>query len=641
MLARLFCSWGECYSNRGFRNWLVVATALAALLPAAPASAQTLPSDASSTCTVSASVFNTWFQTGTPTLNGVVNPANSVTFPNTPNCSFYQWAQQMFLWLTSPAPATYGGGGGRIFSSPAFYTVSPADASGKRTLIPNQAGGLLHLNLRAAQVGVHGLPVIMSKSGRMFEVQPAPLSEAGKPLVLNSAGKQVEVESATLRNGKLVLLDKNGKAIQRPKLLVQKQIPLQQLEKLAPQQQQLEEPLPENEKLKQLTSQMEKLQQLKPQPVNSSLIAQKFMVGNLPIFLNVSGGVIDVEQGQADDGVLMAQNGSLIYFVTMVNDVYAYFLTGTKDGGITPTPTQFPTTAAALAKITAFASAHGKTFPDPNALAVEVKSAWIETTGLANPSEYITTEAVIPTYDTTNPNKWVPNGQKTTTLALVGMHVVGSANGHPEMIWATFEHFGNAPNAGYSYNSTSGVKTVVQNTTGTWLFCASGAAAPFNQEHMTFSSPDIVALTGFTISPSNVIRWKPFGGAANATPNPADASTAASNTEIISIDNSVGSKMPSGDVRDNYYMTGSTWTINGGAFNGNFGNPGNPGVVTGAAVGTSQLSNTTMETYQQVNANFDKFSNNCFSCHETNTLPVSHVFCDPVHGCTAGIQPLF
>src|SRR5208283_1780325 len=118
----------------------------------------------------------------------------------------------------------------------------------------------------------------------------------------------------------------------------------------------------------------------------------------------------------------------------MVNDVYAYFATGTKDGGITPMPTRFPTTQADLDKITFFAahapSPHQKTFPDPNALAIEVKSAWIEVTGLANPDQYITTQAIIPTYDKTDPMLWKPNGQKTATLALVGMHVVGSTGGN-------------------------------------------------------------------------------------------------------------------------------------------------------------------------------------------------------------------
>src|SRR5207249_3386854 len=138
------------------------------------------------------------------------------------------------------------------------------------------------------------------------------------------------------------------------------------------------------------------------------------------------------------ESVLLAQNGSLVYYASMVNDVYAYFTTGTKNGGITPTPTRFPTTLADLNKITAFAQLHGKSFPDPEALAVEVKTSWVETTGL-DTSKYITVTGEIPIYDMSNPNQWTRNGTKKTTLAMVGMHVVGSTKGHPEMIWATFE----------------------------------------------------------------------------------------------------------------------------------------------------------------------------------------------------------
>src|SRR5262249_54490930 len=64
--------------------------------PDGPARAQTIPLDPSPTCTVPATIFASWFQSGTPTLNGVVNPANSVAFPDSPNCSFYQWSEQMF-----------------------------------------------------------------------------------------------------------------------------------------------------------------------------------------------------------------------------------------------------------------------------------------------------------------------------------------------------------------------------------------------------------------------------------------------------------------------------------------------------------------------------------------------------------------
>jgi hypothetical protein len=621
------------------------------------ASAQTLPTDAQTTCTVSSTMFNSFFHSGTAAVDGVVDPANSVTFPNVPNCSFYQWAQQMFLWLTSPAPPSYGGGGGRIFASPQFFTVSPADSGGKRTLIPNSSfrlgplGPILNLNLRAAQVGVHGLPVVMSKSGQMFEVQPGPVSKKGNPIVLNRAGQQVEVSKAALQNGKVVLLNTAGKAIAAPKLSVPKQIPLEQMQRLRPQQQILTEALPMHPQMQPTAAHVLALQKLQPAPVNPNLIAQRFTINGKNIFLNVNGGVIETEEGQADDGVLLAQNGSLIYYVTMVNDVMAYFLTGVKDGGITPTPTQFPINASDLAKITTFASAHSKTFPDPNALAIEVKSAWIDATAVADPSQYITTQAVIalfkPNPDPMHPNEWIPNGQTTTKLALIGMHVVGSANGHPEMIWATFEHFGNAPNAAYTYNATSGPNphTVPLNTSGTWLFCANGAAPPFNQMHAQFVTPNIEGISG-PPTPTNVIRFKPFGGAANASPNPADATVAASNTEIISIDNSVASDFGalSGgpDIRTNYFMTGATWTINGFGFISNFGNPGNPGIINGHGVGTSQLSNTTMETFQQMDTNFNMFSNNCFSCHQTNQLNVSHVACQPfVSGCVNGIQPLF
>ncbi len=561
------------------------------------ASGQSVPADAQSTCTVTAPVFASWFQSGTVTLNGVVNPANSVTFPNVPNCSFYQWSKQMFLWLASPAPATYGGGGGRIFDSPTFFDVSPPDSNGVRTFIPHTPGVLRNFGLRAAQVGPHGLPLVATRSGRLVEVERPQVAPSGKPLIRNRVGNLVEIERATVSNGKAVFLDPVGKTIQ----------PL-----LAP-------------SVKPLAAAAVKNQ------LSTLTTVQRFIIGGKPIFIDPFGNVIDVEEGQAGGGdVLQAQttaNGSLVYYAMIVNDVYAYFLTGTKDGGITPTPTQFPTTAADLAKIVAFASAHGKTFPDGNALAIEVKSAWVEATGLPNLSSYITMQATIPTF-TKTPNLWTPSGQKNALLALVGIHVVGSTAGHPEMIWATFEHFGNTPIATYQYNATAGPnpKTVTQNTAGTWLFAANGAAAPFNVAHMNQASGTTIAsISPNTISPSNTIRWKAFGGASNVSPNPLDPTTAASNTEIISIHNSIHSMLPAADVRNNYVMTGSTWTIGGAA------------PTNGNQVGTSMLSNTTMETYQQGQGTTNASGSNCFSCHTSNTTGVSHVF----GGATTGLKPLF
>jgi hypothetical protein len=94
----------------------------------------------------------------------------------------------------------------------------------------------------------------------------------------------------------------------------------------------------------------------------------------------------------------------------------------------------------------------------------------------------------------------------------------------------------------------------------------------------------------FTISPSDTLRLKPFGAASNVSPNPIDGSSAASNSEIISINNNISAMMPSGDIRNNYVMSGATWSIPGVP-------PGASG--TGIQVGTSQLTNSTMETYDQ------------------------------------------
>jgi hypothetical protein len=541
-----------------------------------------VPIDAQPTCVVSAPTFAGWFQSGTVTPNGIVKPANSVTFPNVPNCSFYQWSQQMFLWVTSPAPAIYGPGA-HVFDSSTFYDVSPPDASGNRTFLPHAPGRIRFFPMRAAKVDAHGLQLIFDRAGHPLEVIPPALGPTGKPLILNTAGTRVEVQRVTLAaNGKPVFLDKAGKVITGARPLLQ----------LAPE--------------------LQRRALVRPQFIQP-IAVQKFIINGRPIFLNSAGNVVQVEQGQADGSVLEAQNGSLIYYATIANDVYAYFLTGQKDGAFSAT--QFPTTAANLSQITTFASAHGKTFPDPNALAVELKTSWIETTGLSNLSSYITTTGTIPTYDKSNPNSWVQNGTKTVKLALLGMHVVGSASGHPEMIWSTFEHSDNSPNAAYTYNSTSGPKTVAQNTSGMWVFCCANSSGPFDQAHMSQGSGStIVPNAPFTISPSDTIRWKAWGMASNTSP-------AASNTDVISIDHTISTLLASGDIRSNYIMTGATWTIGGAAPN------------SGNQVGTNQLQNTTLETYEQGTSTTNTGSINCFVCHTSNQTAVSHVY--------PGLKPLF
>src|SRR5579864_43253 len=490
MQALRHCSWVFDHLGRTRLWFTAVATAMV-LVCTGCGGAPPIPTDAQDACPLPSSTFSGWFQSGSVTLNGAVNPADSLV-SLTPDCGFYQWSDQMFLWLTSPAPPTYGGGA-HIFDSPAFFDVSPPDASGNRTFLAHSAGLVHAFPLRAAQLGPHHLPVVADRSGRLLEFKPA--APGAQPTVRDPSGKTVVIAHVRVENQKTILLDSDGKVVEA------QHVPTQTATAASA----------ENA---------------------SNEVVQKFVVDGFPIFIDPSLAVIDVEQGQADSSVLEAQkaaNGSLIYYATMVNDVYAYFLTGVKDGAITTAPpNQFPTTSTDLNNTIAFAVAHGKTsppFPDPNALAIEVKSSWILAAGLPNLSSYITMTATIPTYNQSNPNLWTPTGQQTVQLALLGIHVVGSTLGHPEMVWATFEHVGNTPDATYSYNSTGGPKTVTQSTTGTWLFTAPGSAGPFNVAHMSFTGPptnNIQSAGSFTISPSDTLRSDPWG---------IDGSNASSNTE--------------------------------------------------------------------------------------------------------------
>jgi hypothetical protein len=214
-------------------------------------------------------------------------------------------------------------------------------------------------------------------------------------------------------------------------------------------------------------------------------------------------------------------------------------------------------------------------------------------------------QAEVPVYDTSDPAHWKEMGTATKNLAMVGMHVVGSTAGgstgvpHREMIWATFEHLCNAPNAGYTYNgSTDG--EAGPSETGPWLFSSTNTpSATPNVKRQSFNSavtPTQIdadpSQTTYphTVGPVDIVRTFPWG-------MPGD--NASSNTEVIAIDHSVLPQLSGGDLRGYYILTGATWTPNG--------------MPSGTPVGTNHLANTTMETYQQ--------RTNCFFCHSNNPPP--------------------
>ena len=300
--------------------------------------------------------------------------------------------------------------------------------------------------------------------------------------------------------------------------------------------------------------------------------------------------------------------------------MFAYLASGVNSNGLTGV-TQFPTTADQRDAIVQYAKqAYGVNITDGNTLAMEMKSAWIQVNDSMDLKNFITMKSDIPKYVKVDDKKWTWDGttlEQGVTLACVGYHLVGSTVDHPEMIWATFEHVRNVPDANFYYVAKDDTVTLQKNWTDegfpiqtNWLFMdGKSKQQSMNQMRMELLKLDITAMPDKTIGPSNTMRTHPWGG----TP---DQQSAENNTAILSINENIASMLADGDVRRNYFLVGTTWTTNGV--------PG-VGLQIPVVAGSLTLSNSTMETYLQYK--------NCLGCHQGGNLNgLSHIF--------GGVKPL-
>lgn len=319
------------------------------------------------------------------------------------------------------------------------------------------------------------------------------------------------------------------------------------------------------------------------------------------------------EVGQAGGGgVLMSQGKSLVYYGVHINNVYGYFLTGQKNGQF-PKMTKFPRNKDDLAEVKNFVASNYEKTPlvAAEALTMELKTAWVEASTVKNPEEFILINAEIPAYTPNSDNTvWERNGTKTAKLALVGMHVVGTVQNHPEFVWSTFEHISNAPDASYYYmDSKDQMIKQPYSSNGNYLFMASGGAeALANTECMKEDKGDIVVNVGEDkkplckggIVPSNTTRINPWGSAP-------DESSANNNTRLLSNNNSVISQLSKGDVRKNYIQVGGIWT-SAPSDTADAPIPDTADFKSSDLRGSLKLANATMETYKQ--------KMDCFACHQ-------------------------
>jgi hypothetical protein len=226
-------------------------------------------------------------------------------------------------------------------------------------------------------------------------------------------------------------------------------------------------------------------------------------------------------------------------------------------------------------------------------------------------------------------------------FGLVGFHLVYSLPGHPEMVWATFEHVANAPDA----PCVSGESTCGQLPSGftSWSYnnCQTTSCTGVNEWTSPPPSP---------IPSAQAFLNYPLGTIGSITD--AAGVSGSDNIAILNaLNQSVLGVLSSDSVWRNYTLSGAVWTLNGalpavpyyassGQANSGFNEAGSP-----------FLANATMETFTQfpnpVPSPFPSPApvQNCMTCHNEfdssqGSFQVSHAFFNGTSGsCSWSTTP--
>lgn len=266
----------------------------------------------------------------------------------------------------------------------------------------------------------------------------------------------------------------------------------------------------------------------------------------------------------------------------------------------------------------------GITFPVGS---LELKTSWINASVLKDTTSYFITKGEI-------------NGVKTR-VALLGMHVVGVVENHPEFVWATFEHEKLAP----AYDWSKATPTTDAPVTSTVDY-------PFFNKNSTATVTNITSKNGIYTDVFSVYKYgvpveKAMKGSHNVQLYMETSQNGSENFNNIRTINESVKKQLKG-IWNNYFYNGSLW-INTEGYVGTQAQAAlldslshnlwrsEPKKLTRGSVAAY---NITMETYVQVG--FGKPSSihgntvsnlvNCFSCHNTSSegnlspLFISHVF---------------
>ena len=311
---------------------------------------------------------------------------------------------------------------------------------------------------------------------------------------------------------------------------------------------------------------------------------------------NAPEGFDEVVQA-GTDGIFVDQQGNSVYYSQHLDDTWTNFV---KDNDLLNP-----------AKVRAF---------DPNTPfpvgAVELKASWRIVGEGEDVSDMFTRRSEV--YELENSGgQIVVSATKTRSviLALVGFHIGGVVEGHPEMIWATFEHKDNAPNV----PSGATVDTVVSDQN----FDFYTASTKVSGCNVNFArSPDLKLdeATQKLTPVTNACRLFAHGNSARNAPGINQKSVDSNDANIIALNRAVIAKLETQPGPwSNYFEVGAIWFLPTDALKPNMAlttdfmpetsiNPEDQFLT-----GSLKLSNATIETFTQTQST----KQNCFRCHNT------------------------
>ena len=328
------------------------------------------------------------------------------------------------------------------------------------------------------------------------------------------------------------------------------------------------------------------------------------------------------------DGILVDQNGNVVYYSQYLNPTYTQFI---KDNNLTD-----PKAVQAFNANTSF---------PVNTL--ELKASWRIVEEGENVDNFFTIEHEIYGLKQKGSQFVIDvNNIRKEKLALVGFHIGGVVKGHPEMIWATFEHVKNSPYVTANFTP----KTVVADAeSGDYTFFDTNPPKSKPQLTNTYAScnKNYVNSPYMTLN-KNTQKMQPvtqvclqyqYGNVADYNLSKTDSVNKAIQASINTSTNILGylnqyaqvQLNQEKDVWANYRQIGSIWfkatnaLIPNQTFADDFINEKilaklkqnnsktKKKVGDQFLIGSLALSNSTIETYTQ----FASAENNCFRCHNT------------------------